>query len=241
MKALVLEREGRRAVLLLPGGEMRTVRAKKDWETGMEVSVKPYPLRKKRMKFNARAVLYPLTGCMAAILIIFVGLNRLGGEHIDRQHPVQPLSSGSPVQTNPIETPDPSAAPQPTPEPTFLPAANMPDSVQKIQPTPMTEASPVPTDHAAWTDDPVQSPRPTPLPEQCDECGQYGHDDDHCPNEICDECGEKGHDDDHCPEQICDECGEKGHDDDHCPEQICEECGQKGHDDDHHDQDHHDD
>jgi len=201
MRALVLERTGRKAVLLLPGGEMRTVRAQKGWETGMEVSVKPYFLRKKRTAFNPRAVLYPLTACAAAVLVLFLGLNRLGGGHIDRQHPVQPLSSGSPsaVQpdvSGPTAEPEPTATDVPAPQPTPETEANTPEPTADAQPTPLPEAD----THSVRTDDQsVQMVQPTPRPEICDECGETGHDDDRCPNEICDECGETGHDDDHCP------------------------------------------
>ena len=73
MKALVLEVTGKKAVLLLPGGEMRTVRAKKDWQTGMEVPVKPYPLPRLKNRRSMRAVLYPLTACAAAFLVVFAG------------------------------------------------------------------------------------------------------------------------------------------------------------------------
>ena len=79
----------------------------------------------------------------------------------------------------------------------------------------------------------VVSSTPQPRQEYCDDCREYGHDDDRCPNERCDECGKTGHDDDNCPDQRCDECGKKGHDDDNCPDQRCDECGKKGHDDDH--------
>lgn len=215
MKALVLERTGRRAVLLLPGGEIRTVRARKGWETGMEVRVKPYPLRKKRTKFNLRAVFYPLAACAAALLIVFAGLNRLGGDHIDRQHPVQPLSSGSPAATH-------TNAPEPTGSPTSMPAANTPQPTKEaVQSTPRPTPEP-----AANTPGTVPAVQPTPQQELkiCDECGQTGHGDDACPYEVCDECGAAGHDDDDCPEQICDECGQTGHDDDHCPDEHKGSC-----------------
>ena len=211
MKALVLERRGSKAVLLLPGGEMRTVRAKKDWQTGMKVSVKPYPRPKKKRGSALRAVFYPAAAFAAALVIVMGGLSLLGGDHIDRQHPVQPLASGAPA----AESASPEPVWTPSPAPTDAPTA-----------TP----SPSPTPTSSPTQQPVQ---PTPgRQERCDECGQTGHDDDHCPNERCDECGKYGHDDDHCPNQRCDECGKYGHDDDDCPDQICEECGQRGHDDD---------
>ncbi len=75
----------------------------------------------------------------------------------------------------------------------------------------------------------------TPLPKQngyCDECYEYGHDDDECPYERCDRCGAYGHDDDHCPDRTCKRCGEKGHSGDACPTKRCDECGGYGHDDD---------
>jgi len=153
----------------------------------MEVSVKPYPLRKTKKRMNPRAVFYPLAACAAAFLIVFAGLNRLGGEHVDHQHPVQPLSSGIPAVTE-ADTPEPTA--EPTPKPT---ASAVP------QPTPTAEPDPT----AAQTGTAVQMAQPTPQPkaEICDECGGYGHDDDDCPEQICDECGQKGHDDDHCPQK----------------------------------------
>lgn len=224
MKALVLERKGSKAILLLSGGEMRTVRASKGWETGMEVDVKPYPLPRKKKAVNLRAVFYPAAACAAVCLIAWIGLSQLGGDHIDRQHPIQPLSSGQPVQTQP---PEESALPMPTPSP------------MAVRPTPEPSAE-------AETDLPVNIPQPTPMKKEwCDECGEYGHDDDDCPYERCDKCGESGHDDDDCPKQTCEECGRAGHDDDDCPDRACDECGRKGHDDDdcpyEHDGEHHSD
>ena len=228
MKALVLEVAGRKAVLLLPGGEMRTVRAQKAWRTGMEVSVKPYPLSKKKKGRSLRAAFYPLAACAAAFLIVFAGFRLLTGVHIDRQYPIGPLASGQPTETFvPAETPaatdaptqEPTAIPtlEPTPVPTDAPTA-------ELTPNPTPAASPVP-------------PLPTPAQQtgrseqhsgqRCDECGEYGHDDDDCPNERCDECGGYGHDDDDCPNERCDECGEYGHDDDDCPNRH----GGKHHDD----------
>ena len=105
----------------------------------------------------------------------------------------------------------------------------------KSTPSPMVQSTPLPAvKSAAQTADQQIAASPTPLPKAgyCDECHEYGHDDDHCPNEKCDECGEYGHDDDHCPNEKCDECGEYGHDDDHCPNEKCDECGRYGHDDD---------
>ena len=198
MKALVLEVTGRKAILLLPGGEMRTVRAKKDWTPGMEVSVKPYPLPKKKKQTSPRAVLWPLTACTAAFLIVFAGFRLLGGAHIDRQHPIAPLSSGSPAATH---APTDAPTNEPTPVPSINPTPTAAPTEAPLLPTPGKQAG--------------QSDRHAG--KICDECGQTGHDDDHCPNEVCDECGQLGHDDDHCPSQRCDECGRLGHDDDHCP------------------------
>ena len=212
MKALVLEVAGKKAILLLPGGEMRTVRAKKDWQTGMKVSTKPYPLPRKKKRINPRAALWPLTACAAAFLIVFAGFRLLTGVHIDRQYPIGPLSSGQPTETClPTDIPTVEPSPVPTTIPTPVPTD-----------APTVEPSPVPT--------PTASPVP-PLPtpdqqagrsehhsgERCDECGGYGHDDDDCPDQICEECGRMGHDDDDCPDQICEECGQRGHDDDDCP------------------------
>lgn len=210
MKALVLERRGSKAVLLLPGGEMRTVRAKKDWQTGMKVSVKPYSRPKKKKGASLRTVFYPAAAFAATLLIILGGLSLLGGNHIDRQHPLQPLASGAPAAES--ESPEPTGTPSPAPTDamTFT-----------MSPSPAPE--PTPTFSPAQ-----QSVQPTPgRQERCEECGQYGHDDDHCPDQICEECGQKGHDDDHCPDQICEECGQKGHDDDDCEKKH----GSRHHDD----------
>lgn len=188
MKALVLSREGRKAVLLLPGGEMRMVRAKREWQTGMEVTVRPYPLRKPKRKSGLRAVWYPAAVCAAVCVILFAGLRLSGRTHIDRQQPIEPLSSGVPSAA--VSADQPSFAP--TDEPVIT-----------VPPTP--------------TPTPTFTPMPTPIPAPvCDECGQTGHDDD-CPYEVCDECGRTGHDDDDCPYEVCDECGQTGHDDDDCP------------------------
>ena len=195
MKALVLSREGKKAVLLLPGGEMRTVRAQKTWRTGMEVRVEPYPARKRANKPGFRAILYPAAAYAAAALVAFIGLSLLGGNHTDHRQPLQPMTSGSIPAATGTARPQTSSAPDmPTAMP--LPAASptaAPDSIAvPVQPTP-------------------------PGRIICDECGEFGHDDDDCPNERCDECGEFGHDDDNCPNERCDECGEFGHDDDNCP------------------------
>ena len=72
----------------------------------------------------------------------------------------------------------------------------------------------------------------TARPEYCDDCREYGHDDDECPYEWCERCGERGHDDDRCPDRTCKRCGEKGHSSDDCPMKRCDECGEYGHDDD---------
>lgn len=176
MKALVLERKGGKVIVLLPGGEMRTMRARKDWEVGMEVPVRPYPLRHSG-KTGIRSVLYPLAVCAAAFLVVFTGLKLLGGNHIDRQHPIGPLSSGNPSA---LLTETPTIAP-----------TDAPTSVPTEKPT----AKPVICDECGRTGhDDDDCPY-----EKCDECGRTGHDDDDCPYEKCDECGLSGHDDDDCP------------------------------------------
>ena len=206
MKALVLSREGRKAVLLLPGGEMRTVRAKREWQTGMEVTVRPYPLRKAKRKSGLRAVWYPMVACAAAFVILFAGLRLAGRTHIDRQQPIEPLSSGAPAAV--VATDEPTTEPAVTASPT---------PTVSLTPAPTPTPSPMPTSEPTAAPTVVVTVPPTPQP-RCDECGQTGHDDDHCPYEVCDECGRTGHDDDDCPYEVCDECGRTGHDDDDCPE-----------------------
>ena len=123
-----------------------------------------------------------------------------------------------------------------------------------VQPTPPAAdaASSAQTNPASQSVQRTLSPTPTPQKQEyCDDCREYGHDDDECPYEYCDYCGQRGHDDDRCPSRTCkrcgekghssddcptkrcDECGEYGHDDDHCPNERCDECGERGHDDDH--------
>ena len=194
MKALVIAREGRKAIVLLPGGEMRKVRARKGWQVGMEVEV-----RRKAAMFGlpslhsrSGAVLWPALACAAACLVMFAGARLLGNPADDPVNPVQPLSPGQ-VTAGSDETPLPSAetlpvmidsTPRPTPEPV------------RATPTPRPMATRTPE-----ADRIMPSPKPTPLRDICDECGEIGHDDDECPNEKCDECGEIGHDDDDCPEE----------------------------------------
>ena len=222
MKALVLERRGSKAILLLPGGEMRVVRTQKDWQIGMEVAVKPYPRPKKKKGSALRAVFYPAAAFAAALVMTIGGLRLLGGGHIDRQQPVQPLASGS-ASAAPTDALTASLPPEPTDAPTPHPTPEPTDALT-ASPTPASTPTDAPTASVTPTQLSVQ---PTPQSqEQCDECGKYGHDDDDCPDQICDECGKYGHDDDDCPNQICDECGQRGHDDDDCPN------GGRGHHDD---------
>ena len=197
MKALVLSREGKKAVLLLPGGEMRTVRAQKTWRTGMEVRVEPYSARKRANKPGFRAIFYPAAVCAAAALVAFIGLSLRGGNHTDRRQPLQPMTSGS----------IPAAG---TAQPRVSSAPGVPTA------TPLPAESPTPTPDLI--DVPVQPTPPASGLIRCDECGAVGHDDDACPYERCDECGAVGHDDDACPYERCDECGVVGHDDDNCPD-----------------------
>lgn len=191
MKALILSIEGRNAIVLLHGGEMRTVRARSGWSVGQEIDLHQIAAWKPSEGMAAR-VFVPLAACAAVLVLLFAGIYRLGGENIDRVH--QSLSSGS-------------MAAESTPEPSELPEI-VPTQTQMPQPTPTA----VP---AAASDVPMQTPYEEG--EICDECGQRGHDDDDCPHQICDECGQRGHDDDDCPNQVCDECGQRGHDDDDCP------------------------
>ena len=225
MKALVIAREGRKALLLLPGGEMRTVRARRNWQTGMEVAVKPYSSRRGRPRADWRAVVYPMAACAAAFVLAFGGMRLLGGGP-DRRNPAQPLASG--YETS-VPQPEETLRVEATPVPTPLPADPEPTETVRIA----AESTPQPTPErrcdecGGYGHDDDSCPN-----EKCDECGEYGHDDDSCPNEKCDECGGYGHDDDSCPNEKCDECGEYGHDDDSCPNEKCDECGEYGHDDD---------
>ena len=162
MKALVLSREGKKAVLLLPGGEMRTVRAQKTWRTGMEVRVEPYPVRKRANKPGFRAIFYPAAVCAAAALVAFIGLSLLGGNHTDRRQPLQPMTSGSIPAATGTAQPRASSAPG-------VPTA-----------TPLPAESPTPTPDLI--DVPVQPTPPASGLIRCDECGAVGHDDDNCPD-----------------------------------------------------------
>ena len=172
MKALIIAREGRRAILLLPGGEMRTVRARDGWQTGMKVDAPLVSVHRKKKKRRSAGVWVPAMACAAVMLVVFAGIQRLGGDFVDRQHAPSPLSSGMPALTE-----KPTAAPTETPPP-------MPASTPQPTIRPEITAPPQPTAQQG---------------KRCDECGQYGHDDDDCPNERCDECGQYGHDDDDCP------------------------------------------
>lgn len=201
MKALILSIEGRKAIVLLRGGEMRTVHAHKDWSVGQEIDLHQAAAWKPSAG-GAAHILVPLAACAAVMVLLFAGIYRLGGHTPD---PIfQPLSSGSVVQ----ET---SAAPDMTPDPEHIPADETPEAAQ----TPLPEITKAP--EPDMTKSPQATSRPDP-DEICDECGERGHDDDDCPHQICDECGRRGHDDDDCPYQVCDECGAVGHDDDDCPQ-----------------------
>ncbi|MBQ2957599.1 MAG: hypothetical protein IJE08_14210 [Clostridia bacterium] len=100
-----------------------------------------------------------------------------------------------------------------------------------LQPTPLPKSASG-TATGAGLNAVSSTPTPQPRQEYCDDCREYGHDDDECPYEYCDYCGQRGHDDDRCPERTCKRCGEKGHSRDDCPTKKCDECGEYGHDDD---------
>ena len=198
MKALMIAREGRKAILLLPGGEMRTVRARRNWQVGQEVQVRAraaVSFRRTGRPVNWRAAVGPLAVCAAAVALLFAGVQRLGGEHVDQVHSVQPMAPGSTAEHTQ----------EPTAEPTALPVAEVHST-----PTPASAFSPTPLPPETALPEPTAEPEsthtdaaPTPKREEqrCEECGATGHDDDDCPNQICEECGEAGHDDDDCHQE----------------------------------------
>ena len=120
MRALVVSIEGSRAVVLLRGGGMRTVRASEKWCVGQEVTVGSFAAA--RPVWNLRPVLAPALVFALVLIVVLAGWGRLGGKYIDRTNHNQQLSSGGPEaaasgEPQPVTEPAAEASAEPTATP----------------------------------------------------------------------------------------------------------------------------
>ena len=131
MKALIMELSGGRAILLMPGGEMRTVRARRGWQVGQEIDVAGLTAKPVRavLSFRVRDAVYPALACAAIVLVLFMGFDRLLVMRPDRTH--EPLQPGA---TDFSPAPVSTATPEPTEVPTEVPAPD-PTEVPTEEPT----------------------------------------------------------------------------------------------------------